>query len=90
MGITLTPELEKLVEDLVRDGTYENASEVVIDALRQAWVDPTKISPALKEMLLEGMESPSVPFTRETLEQIRQEAWRDLYLEKRGNPPSTV
>ena len=72
MEITLTPELQKLVQELVRDGSYENASEVVIDALRRVWVDPTKGSPALVEMLLEGAEGPYEPLTHETLEQIRQ------------------
>jgi len=34
MNVSLTPELEKLVNDKVRSGLYQTASEVVREALR--------------------------------------------------------
>ena len=34
MNVSLTPELEKLVEEKVRSGLYQTASEVVREALR--------------------------------------------------------
>ena len=34
MNISLTPELEKLVEDRVKSGRYTSASEVIREALR--------------------------------------------------------
>jgi antitoxin ParD1/3/4 len=34
MNVSLTPELEKLVNEKVRSGLYQTASEVVRDALR--------------------------------------------------------
>jgi antitoxin ParD1/3/4 len=34
MNVSLTPELEKLVEDKVKSGLYNSASEVVREALR--------------------------------------------------------
>jgi antitoxin ParD1/3/4 len=34
MNVSLTPELKELVEDKVRSGLYQTASEVVRDALR--------------------------------------------------------
>lgn len=34
MNISLTPELERMVEDRVRSGRYRSASEVVREALR--------------------------------------------------------
>ena len=34
MNVSLTPELEKLIEDKVRTGLYGSASEVVRDGLR--------------------------------------------------------
>ena len=74
MEITLTPELQALVEEQVRTGHYQDASEVVRDALRRVWVDPNIDSAALEEMLLEGLEGPSIPWNKETMESIRREA----------------
>ena len=34
MNVSLTPELERLVEGKVKDGLYSTASEVVREALR--------------------------------------------------------
>ena len=34
MNVSLTPELEKFVQDLVKSGSYQTSSEVVRDALR--------------------------------------------------------
>lgn len=34
MNISLTPELERLVQEKVKSGLYNNASEVIRDALR--------------------------------------------------------
>ncbi|MGC2112226.1 MAG: type II toxin-antitoxin system ParD family antitoxin [Candidatus Korobacteraceae bacterium] len=34
MNVSLTPQLEKLIEQKVREGNYQNASEVVREALR--------------------------------------------------------
>lgn len=36
MHISLTPELEKSVKDKVQSGLYNNASEVIREALRQS------------------------------------------------------
>ncbi len=74
MEITLTPELQALVEEQVRSGLYQDESEVVRDALRRVWVDLNVDSTALEEMLLEGLEGPSIPWNKETMESIRREA----------------
>lgn len=74
MEITLTPELQALVEEQVRSGLYQDASEVVRDALRRVWVDPNVDSTALEEMMLEGLEEPGIPWNKETMESIRREA----------------
>ena len=34
MNVSLTPQLEKLIEQKVREGNYQTASEVVREALR--------------------------------------------------------
>ena len=74
MDIQLTPELQAIVEEQVRTGLYQDASEVVRDALRRVWVDPQIESPGLEAMLLEAVERPHEPFTRETLDSIRRQA----------------
>jgi putative addiction module CopG family antidote len=74
MEITLTRELQALVEERVRSGFYQDASEVVRDALRRVWIDPNVDSTALEEMLLEGLEGSAIPWNKETMESIRREA----------------
>ncbi|MGA2556583.1 MAG: type II toxin-antitoxin system ParD family antitoxin [Verrucomicrobiota bacterium] len=39
MNVSLTKELEKVVEEKVNSGFYNNASEVVRDALRRAFTE---------------------------------------------------
>ena len=38
MHISLTPELEQIIQDKVKSGYYSNASEVVRDAIRHLLV----------------------------------------------------
>jgi putative addiction module CopG family antidote len=70
MDIILTPALQAFVEEQVRTGHYKDASEVVCDALRRVWIDHNVDSPILEEMLLEAVEGPHEPLTRETLDSI--------------------
>lgn len=37
MNISLTPELEKLIEEQVKQGKYSSASEMLGEALRLLW-----------------------------------------------------
>jgi antitoxin ParD1/3/4 len=58
MHISLTPELESIVKDKVASGLYNNASEVVREALRfmqtnEELVDRMKLN-ALRSKLAEG------------------------------------
>lgn len=45
MNITLTPELEALVDERVRSGFYEDASEVVREGLRFLFAQRSPASP---------------------------------------------
>jgi antitoxin ParD1/3/4 len=60
MQISLTPELEELVNEKVASGLYDDASEVVRDALRlmdrQDAVYKLKLE-RLRELLLQGEQS---------------------------------
>lgn len=55
MNISLTPELEKRIKQKVDTGLYNNASEVVREALRfvelhQDWVDSLKLASLQKQI----------------------------------------
>jgi len=59
MNVSLTKELEKVVEDKVRSGFYNNASEVVCDALRRAFteipaLDLEQDTPELAALIRQG------------------------------------
>lgn len=62
MNVSLTRELEKVVEKKVRSGLYNNASEVVRDAIRRAFcageeIDLEKDTPELAALVRKGIES---------------------------------
>jgi antitoxin ParD1/3/4 len=54
MNVSLTPELEKLVNDEVKSGRYKSASEVVREGLRLIRLRETKLQ-ALRRDLQEGI-----------------------------------
>jgi len=56
MNVSLTPQLEALVREQVASGRYNNASEVVRDALRQLEVREAKLV-RLRTLLQEGDDS---------------------------------
>lgn len=74
MQVTLTKELEKLVNEKVRSGRYADASDVMRDALRVLEQRDEFESPALEAALLEGVRSPHRPYRKATLERVRQAA----------------
>ncbi|WP_019895431.1 type II toxin-antitoxin system ParD family antitoxin [Hydrogenovibrio halophilus] len=60
MNISLTPELENRIKSKVETGLYNNASEVVREALRfvelhEDWVNEIKLS-ALRQKLNVGLQ----------------------------------
>ncbi len=56
MNISLTPELERWIEEKVKSGRYQTNSEVVREALRTMLEREEKIT-AIKEKLAEADES---------------------------------
>ena len=94
MNVSLTPELEKIVRDKVESGLYNNASEVVREAIRRMHEEDCltvqkqrEISRRAAAALREGMrqieEGKTVPLTRELWDQIMAEG-RELAA--RGTP----
>jgi putative addiction module CopG family antidote len=66
MNVSLTKELELVVEKKVKSGLYNNASEVVRDALRQAFcarpeIDVEQDTPELAALVRQGMNSRHTP-----------------------------
>ena len=62
MNVSLTHELELVIEEKVRSGLYNNASEVVRDALRRAFLPAQSLNlemdtPELAELVKEGVNS---------------------------------
>ena len=81
MNVSLTDELEAVIEKKVKSGLYNNASEVVRDALRRAFCQPESLdleedSPELAALIREGVRSRHTPHrkgdVRRLLERIRQ------------------
>ncbi len=67
MNVSLTKELESLVDGKVKSGLYNNASEVIRDAIRRAFCtppgfDPEQDTPELAAMIREGINSPHSPY----------------------------
>lgn len=65
MNVSLTPQLEQLVADLVESGRYRSASDVVSEGLRLLAVrdeaDRAKLE-ALRRLIQEGLDSgPAAP-----------------------------
>ena len=57
MNITLDPYLEKIVQDKVESGVYQNASELVTEAIRLLVErDQTPIRPSIEELTQVGLD----------------------------------
>jgi antitoxin ParD1/3/4 len=76
MNVSLTPELEKMVRERVESGRYNNASEVVRDALRHLdSKDRLDHLRALIQVGLDDVERGDVfEFTPELMREIEREA----------------
>ena len=62
MNVSLTPELEKFVDTKVDSGLYNNASEVVREAMRQYMHEDERIE-ALRAIIRKSLSSgPARPF----------------------------
>ena len=65
MNVSLGKQLEKLVEQQVKTGIYQNNSEVVRDALRHLFLqDDSDDTELLAQYLREAKNSPRKPYAR--------------------------
>jgi len=76
MNVSLTPELESMIRQRVESGRYNNASEVVRDALRR--LESHERVEHLRSLLAVGLEQERrgelIEFTSELEEEIDREA----------------
>jgi antitoxin ParD1/3/4 len=76
MNVSLTHELEAVIEEKVKSGLYNNASEVVRDALRRAFLNLDEDTPELAALIREGLNSRHTPHrkgdVRKVLDRFRQ------------------
>ncbi len=83
MNVSLTDELETVIEKKVKSGLYNNASEVVRDALRRAFCQHPRLNldkdtPELAALIREGVKSRHTAHrkgdVRKLLERVRSRA----------------
>jgi putative addiction module CopG family antidote len=79
--VSLTDELESVIKEMVKSGLYNNASEVVRDALRRAFCQPPSLNlnedtPELAALMRQGINSSHTLHrkgdVRKLLDRIRQ------------------
>lgn len=75
MNVSLTRELEGVIEEKLRSGLYNNASEVVRDALRRTFCQPQSLnlgedSPELAELIREGVNSRHTPHRKSDVRKL--------------------
>ena len=78
MNISLTPELEKAVKNKVKSGLYNNASEVIREALRQSLARETDNTWLVREAAigyaqLESGQTVSVDSKEQFIDLVRHE-----------------
>ncbi len=67
MNVSFTAKQEKYIADQVESGDYQNASEVVRDALRLHEVYRQKVLEELRAEIDKGWDGPDVPDTIEDI-----------------------
>jgi antitoxin ParD1/3/4 len=75
MNVSLGKRLEKLVEQQVKTGIYQNGSEVVRDALRHMFLqDDSDDTELLAQCLRESKNSPRKPYIRGEFRKLAAQA----------------
>ncbi len=83
MNISLTKDLEKLIEKKVKSGFYQNRSEVVRDALRH--LEENSEPEWLEQKIQEGLNSgPATPMTKADWDGIRERGLKRIAANKKN------
>lgn len=87
MTVSLPPQLDAYVRDLVRGGAYPSADDVVRDGLRLL-KEKREHDGKVSELIQEGLESPTVSVSRDELKAMARERMAELRAEvERGERP---
>lgn len=83
MNVSLTDELESVIAEKVKGGFYNNASEVVRDALRRTFCQPRGLdleedTPELAALIREGVRSRHVPHQKGDVRRLLDRTRRRL------------
>ena len=85
MNVSLGQQLEKLVENQVKSGLYQNQSEVVRDALRHLFLqDDSDDTDLLAKKLREAKNSPRRPYVRGEFRKMAAEAIAEKRRQKKA------
>jgi antitoxin ParD1/3/4 len=84
MNVSLTPRLASLIREKVESGRYNNASEVVHEALQL--LEERDRFQRLRAALAEGEKGEGIPFTPELVAQMKQDAAQMAREGKQPNP----
>jgi antitoxin ParD1/3/4 len=86
MNVKLSPELEELIRQKVESGLYSDASEVVLEAVRQLDERDRRLA-WLRSEVAKGLEDielgDTVPYTPELMEEINERAYENA---RKGKP----
>ncbi len=75
MNVSLSKQQQEMVESLVREGRYNNTSEVIRAGLRLLEKDELALeSPDLEKQLLESLREPARPMPNDYCARIRDKA----------------
>ena len=83
MNVSLTDELEMVIAKKVKSGLYNNASEVVRDALRRAFCQPASLdleedTPELAALIRQGVNSRHTPHRKGDMRKLLSRVERRL------------
>lgn len=89
MHIDLPPEMETFIRGKVAGGSYDNATEVIRDALSRMQADEARAQ-AWRAAIRKGDDEldrgEGIPYCAETLDDITEAAMRDMNSGKRADP----
>jgi antitoxin ParD1/3/4 len=90
MNVNLTPHFEAMIREKVESGRYNNASEVVREALRLLEAHDRQQVEQLRAALAIGLEQiergEAVPYTPQVRAEIREAAFQKAQEGKRPHP----
>ncbi len=83
MNISLPEPLKAFVDDQIAEGRYSSVSEYVRELIRQD--EKLKAQERLDALLLAGLESDESPWTKQDIDDVRNEALAQLKARRKAS-----